>query len=266
MHAFWKSRFSDKHHEPDEELFIVNNVPCKRESCATLVKRLLRANDTIELEKKKFIKESAGEIERGKYSFSLNISSNLINKTLNSQQYPELIRLTVEALDSGLSAELDYGNNFEQFNDHIKAFYDFTVSHQLEKDCVLSDEIKSFVVAYCCLQADSMVFTLSRAIPKEGDVYFQKYGDRCFPRLCSRRSFDKEVSNLEDAKDFAHFLLQEIPLWKKNIETNNHLIPDAARNALTTANDMEKLAKKYSVIFSDQMMKEEEHNAGMKLD
>ncbi|KTD52189.1 hypothetical protein Lqui_1033 [Legionella quinlivanii] len=263
MYSFWKSRFIDKQYEHDVEFFLVNNVPCTRENCTSLVNKLSRANDRVELAKKKIVKESANATD--KYTFSLNISSNLINKTLNSQQYPELIRLTLEALDSGLNAELDYGDHFEQFNSHIKAFYDFSVSHQLEKDSVLSDEIKTFVVAYCCLQADNMVFTLSRALSKEEAVRFQEYGDRCFPRLCSTRSFEKEVCNLDDAKDFADFLLQEIPLWRKNIETNKCLIPDAARNALTTANDMEKLAKKYSVIFSEQLRIEETRNEGLIL-
>ncbi|RAP36735.1 hypothetical protein B1207_08015 [Legionella quinlivanii] len=251
MHSFWKSRFGEK---ADVELFIVNNVPCTRENCTSLVKKLARANDRVELAKKKIVKEAANST--GKFTFSLNLSSNLINKALNSQHYPELIRLTIEALDSGLSAELDYGNHFEQFNSHIKAFYDFSLSHQLEKDCVLFDEIKTFVVAYCCLQADNLVFTLSRAISMESAVYFQQDAERCFPQLGSARSFNKEVSNLEDASEFADFLLEEIPLWKKAIRKNTLLMPDAANNALTIADDMEQLAKKYSVIFSEQMMKE----------
>ncbi|MCE3045140.1 hypothetical protein [Legionella sp. 16cNR16C] len=261
MHSFWKSRFGK---ESDVELFIVNNVSCERENCAPLIKKLSRTNDRIELAKKKIIKGSSGETD--KYTFSLNISSNLINKTLNSQQYPELIRLTLEALDSGLNAELDYGNHFEQFNNYIKAFYDFSLSHQLEKDCLLFDEIKTFVVAYCCLQADNLVFTLSRAISIESAGYFQQDGERCFPQLGSAHSFNKEVSNLEEAREFADFLLQEIPLWKKGIRKNTLLMPDAASNALTIADDMEQLAKKYSVIFSEQMMKEKEHNESLRLD
>ncbi|KTC73932.1 hypothetical protein Lbir_0988 [Legionella birminghamensis] len=103
------------------------------------------------------------------------------------------------------------------------------------------------MVKYHCLDGVNTVFALALMMLAEKAHHNANYG---LPGLSSGSPLIETVTDLSEAREFAVQLLSHIPLWKKVIQENKSLVPDAVKFALATADEMNELARNYSGLFA----------------
>lgn len=234
----------------------MNDIECTKENCSVLIKKLLGTDEEFEIKKSRKIIE-LNQNNKINISMSLPLKSNFIRTVIASgqQNFQKLIDLALNATDSGLSAEQDFGLHFQQCESDFKNLYEFISSYSVEKNTLLSGEIQNMFTEVSVLILMNLVFAISRACSKEGEQYMKRYGSDCLAQIAlfSTSLEMNKTYDVQEANTYIKDVLNNISSIEEKLKKNSRYIPASKSYALNTLKQIEEMAHKYSKIFEEHL-------------